>query len=81
MFHPILVENYERKPMSMALLPVWPHHRLDAVQGQLVRGDDQQPEQVCGEGHVLEHGRSEDLHRLRGESQPHEMLYFLFELL
>ena len=43
---------------------VRPDHRVDAVQGQLVRGDDQQPEQVGRQGNVLEHRGPEDLHRL-----------------
>ena len=32
----------------------------------VVRGDDQQPRQVGRQQHVLELGRPEDLHRLRG---------------
>ena len=34
-----------------------------------VRGDDQQPQQVRGARHGVEHGRPEDLHRVRGRSR------------
>ena len=53
-------------PEADELRPVRPDHRVDALQGQLVRGDDQQPQQVRREGHGVERGRPEDLHRLRG---------------
>jgi hypothetical protein len=39
-------------------------HSVDALQGKLVRGDDQQPKQVGREGNVLEHRGPKDLHRL-----------------
>ncbi len=32
--------------------PVRPHHRVDALQGPVVRGDDQQQEQVRSQGEL-----------------------------
>lgn len=59
-------ENKQEKVSlnDLALLTscLWP------VQRCVVRGDDQQPQQVGGEKHELERRRSEDLHRLRGWS-------------
>ena len=49
---------------SFRLFSVRLDHSLDVVQGQLVRGDDQQQEQVSREGHVVEHRGPENLHRL-----------------
>lgn len=42
------------------------HHCVDAVQRRLVRGDDQQPQEIHRRRHGVERGRPEDLHHLRG---------------
>ena len=53
-------------PQAHDVRPERADHRVDAAQGDVVRGDDQQPEQVDGARHAVDARRPADLHHLRG---------------
>ena len=41
-------------PQAYVQRPEWSDHSVDALQGTLVRGDDQQQKQECGQAHEVE---------------------------